>query len=701
MQPGVTDDMRRGRLSLRSLAWHHLRSERASSAGVALALVLALLPAGLLVVESSGAGSDLRTALGASAGLTATLAKVETSQAFDSFQQQARAQVEPTMGQYLDGGSPRLTAGPYRASSINANPPAAPLDGTPFDVAYVADLAAHVDVREGLLAKPAASGGERTASMPIAMADRAGIRLFDLVCIGVPSQPNPADWCVRVTGLWRPTTGADPGWTAPGARLQLFTDRDQLFALIGLRTPLTTEAARQYRPRAAAIGQQDIATVEARVAELRAAAGAATVTSALDADLQRYTAARRVASFPLRLLTVALIPLSALLGVVLARWYVEARLHDLALLRARGWSRSRVQRLVLVEFALVGVSALAVGVVGLLALAWWAGRGTIAVGPLLPNQLDPLGVGPAALIPVATAVVWCGWLARWAADQSVLRLDHPEARASRVLSWPVADSGGLLVLPAALLLLLPRLVGTQRWLASGSLADLAALLLSVAGLAMLAVAALPALSLITEAPGRRRTDVQGTLAQWRLRRWWQRHSAAGFLMVFAFAVAAFAAVAFADQVLVRMGADQGVVGQGDAGGLAVGFACSLAMAILAFGLVFLFAARARVDDYTALLVDGLPVTAVRHSLDIEQRTVLLPGLLIGLVLGLALALATSAGIGLGGTAGTLASGRTPAAAILGLLMTIAIALPAGLLVARFVRQRTVDYQLFQRGQRAR
>src|SRR5258708_35983146 len=80
MQPGVTDDMRRGRLSLRSLAWHHLRSERASSAGVALALVLALLPAGLLVVESSGAGSDPRTGLAASAGRTATLTAAKRSQ---------------------------------------------------------------------------------------------------------------------------------------------------------------------------------------------------------------------------------------------------------------------------------------------------------------------------------------------------------------------------------------------------------------------------------------------------------------------------------------------------------------------------------------------------------------------------------------------------------------------------------------------
>jgi hypothetical protein len=656
-----------------------------------------MLPAGLLVVESSGAGSDLRATVAASAGITVQRAGMGGPQAFDAYQRQAQALVAPVMGPYVDGGSARISAGPYHIATVNSGAPVPPLDTIQVDVTYVADLAARVDVREGLLARPSASGGELTVSMPVSMADRTGVRLFDLVCIGSPSQA--ASWCARVTGLWRATADADPEWTARGARVQLFTERDELFALIGQQPPRVTRASRQYRPRAAAIAPPDVAVVQARLGDLRAAAGAAgagSVSTALDADLQRYATSRRVASFPLRLLIVALIPLSALLVVVLTRWYVESRLRDLALLRARGWPRSRVRALVLVELGVVGVSTLAVAVAGLLLVALLAGGGTIAVGPLLPNQLDPLGVGAAAAIPAVTAVVWCGWLAGWASEQSVLRLDHPEARTSRVLSWPVAENGGLLVVPAALLLLIPRVVGTERWLSSGTLADLAALVLSVAGLTLLTVAALPAMSLLAEAPGRSHVEVEWTLAQWRLRRWWQRHAAAGFLLVFAFAVATFAAIAFAGHELNRMGS----LGQGDAGGLAIGFASSLVVALLAYGLVFLFAARARSDDYAALVVDGVTVRTVRRSLAIEQHMVLLLGVAAGLVLGVVVAVATSAGVGLGGTAGTLGGGNTLLAALTGLIATAVLGASAGALVARTVRRRMVAFRLFELGQRA-
>src|SRR5262249_26036697 len=155
-------------------------------------------------------------------------------------------------------------------------------------------------------------------------------------------------------------------------------------------------------------------------------------------------------------------------------------------------------------------------------------------------------------------------------------------------------------------------------------------------LAMLVVAALPAMSLLAAARERRQVEVDRTLAQWQLRDWWQRHILAGFVIVFAFAMASFAAVSLAHQVLDRPAAGGSPLGVGDTVSLAVGFVGVLVIALLAYGLVFLFACRSRIDDYTALIVDGLSAARLRRSLALEQHTVLLHGLLVGLGLGLLL-----------------------------------------------------------------
>jgi hypothetical protein len=679
-----------GGLSLLRLAWRHVARERESSAGVALALFLALLPAGLLVVESSGARSDLQDVVAASDGVTVQRAGVADANAFDAFQRHANGEVAPRLGQYLDGGSERASAGPFRLDSIAAGATSGPAATAQVTVAYVADLAAHVRVTQGLLARRAPQGGEETVSMPQALADRAGVRLFDQVCIRPAPQTTSAEpWCARVVGIWRPSGGADSRWTAAGAPIQLFTGRDQLFSLTGRLPSPSVTAARQFRPRAASIALQDATAVADRVRETRASIAAARadqVRTTLDAELDRYTAARHVDSFPVWLLAAALIPLSALLAGVLGRWYVELRLHDLALLRARGWSVARVERLVLAQFAIVGASALAVAVVGVPALALRAGNGAIDVGPISPGQGDLLGVAVAVAVPVLAAGAWLTWLARWASRQTVLRLEHPESRPVRVPTWRGADVSGLLVLPAALLLLLPHLAGTERWLGPGAPDDLGALLVSVAGLVMLAAAALPAMSLAAEARGAQRSDVEATLARWQLRRWWHRHAAEGFAVVLSFAVASFAAVAFAYQELGQSAAGASALGQGVAGGLAIGFVCSMVAALLAYGLVFLFACRSRTDDYAALLVDGLPAASVRRSLQIEQHAVLAVGLLVGLALGLLLAWSNSPGTGSGG-------------AIAGLLATAAIGLGAGLTVARYVRRSAVGFRLVEQARR--
>lgn len=682
-----------GRLTVLRLAWRQLESERESSAGVAIALLLALLPAVLLFVDSAGARTDLRALVSGSGGVVVQRTGVADDATFDAFQRQAQGQVVPQLGQYVQDEGASGTTGPLRIDSVNSQPPSAPAGGAAVQVVYVSDLASRVDVSQGVLSKLGVTGGgDGSASMPQAVADRAGIRLFDEVCLRPQSaDPNGAPTrCVRVVGLWRPSGRADPARPAANPGIQLFTERDEFFGMVGLQPSRSADAARLYEPRPAAVAAQDATSIAERVRAVRASViGSRTgeVRTTLDTDLERYTAARNAAGFPSRMLTAVLIPLLVLLAGVLARWYLAPRLHDLALLRARGWPRRRVQLLVLAQFGILGVSALGVALLALLFLLWRA-DGAIGPGAPPPSRGELVGVAVAVGIPFLAAA-WFVWLARWASGQSVLRLDHPEAKPSRTLSWRGAELNALLVLPAALLLLLPRLAGSDRLFPSSALDDLAALGTAVAGLVMIVVALLPALSLVGEAYSRGRADVEGTLAHWQLRRWWQRHAAAGFLVVLAFATASFTAVAFANQV----GHGPGPLGSGVAVSLAVGFVTALGAALLAYGLVFLFAGRSRVDDYTALMVDGLSEAAARKSLEIEQHTVLVEGLGLGLVLGLVLVWASSTVTGAVGTA------MGPEAIFAGLVATAAIGLASGAAVARQVRRNAIAFGLVEQGRR--
>jgi hypothetical protein len=221
--------------------------------------------------------------------------------------------------------------------------------------------------------------------------------------------------------------------------------------------------------------------------------------------------------------------------------------------------------------------------------------------------------------------------------------------------------------------------------------------ISVAGLVLLVLATLPTMSRVAGPIGGDGGGLEGTIAKVQLRRWWERNAGPGFVVVLAFAVASYAAVALVDQVLNGPG---GALGLGIAVSLFIGFASALATALLAFGLVFLAACRSREDYYAALLVDGLPATTVRRSVEIEQQAVLVVGLVVGLLIGLVLVLATASGIGLGGQAGALATAPGLAAVIVGAVVTAVLGLVGGLTIAGGVRRGVVDFRLVERGWRA-
>lgn len=700
MPEAPSDSLRR--LSLLRLAWRHLESEKVSAVALAAALLLALLPAGLAVVEGWAAESELRATVTGSKGFVVEHPGVDGVQAFDSFQSRVQVQVRPRAGAYLDGGSEQATVGPLRIASVNVRPASGAPGAEGAAAMYVADLAARVEVLQGQLATGSAPSGDGTVSIPEIVADRLALKLSDVVCLGAPvtQAAGAAQWCARVVGLWRPTAAADPGWTAPNTPLAFFTDRDELFSLAYLQPSRTANAARYYRPAEAAMTPDDASGIAQRLRDLRAslsAAGIGQVRSSLDSDLERYATDRRPTSYTSRLLAASLAFLAVLLTGVLGRGYLESRLRDVGLLRFRGWSPRRVRRLVLLEFAMVAAPAVAIALWGSLALIWHSLNGPSPGGPALASgQRSQLGwIGGALGAPLLAAVGWLITLAWSASLQRAVRLDHREVTSSRLLSWRGTEVSSLLILPAALLLLLRRLVGIELPAAPSVLDDFIAVLMSVAALVLLAIGLLDLMSRASEAVRRRRSDLEATLARWQLRRGWQRNTLGGLLIVLAFPVATFAAVGLAAQALGGSLLRRDPFLQADTLNLTIGFVAAVTIAMTAYGLIFWFVCRLRMDDYAALLMDGLALPALRRSLRIEQHAVLSVALVVGVGLGLVLVWANLPDIVLPGRRNATTNFASPVAVVVGAVCTTVTGVLVGAIVAWLVRRRAVSFSLLQ------
>src|ERR687886_2406033 len=129
-----------GRLSTQRLAWRHLRYDRGSAAGVAAALLLALLPAAVLGVERSSTASELRSLLSRSGGLSVESRAAVDAQGFDAFQGQVSALVDSRMARYLDGAAEEATVGPVPLDPGRSPDHAPLLASASVTVAYVSDL---------------------------------------------------------------------------------------------------------------------------------------------------------------------------------------------------------------------------------------------------------------------------------------------------------------------------------------------------------------------------------------------------------------------------------------------------------------------------------------------------------------------------------------------------------------------------------
>jgi hypothetical protein len=576
--PGVARG--EGGLSSRRLAWLQATQRRGPAVALWLCLAAAVaLPALLLAVDAMAAESGLAQTLDLDGGFSVRQDAGDVD-AFDSLTRQVDARATARTGTALVPLGALAAVGPLRVLTLRTDPASGELASRPLTAVYAEHLAAHVSVVAGELPPEGLAGGETAVSMPLAAADRLGLRLSDRVCGDFGAAAGAQrQWCARIVGLWQPLAADDPFWAGAPPGMELAMGRYDLFALARLGPPRPPSATIRYwaaRDAATPGGTAALAgSLGALAADLRSPQRR--VDSQLDRSLAAFDAHERRVSAAIRALTalVAVLGLGAV-GLAAGR-LLDGQRRELALLRARGWARERAWLVAFGGLGAVGVTAAAAAIGACLAAAaaltlTGSGLSVLTLRPSdVPGMLVSLAVVAAALVALLAVQ----------AARAVWRDPRPSAAAP-----------GFVLLAAA--------------------------------------AALAAPAALT--PGR--AGVPGALAHLQLARRPFQHAGAAFVVTLATAGALFAALALAaglaTEVALWLGLDVC---------LAAAAAGGLLLALTVYRLHFRATTRLRLREYAGLFAHGLPPEVVGRSLAFEQAVVAGTSVLAGFVLGAALALA--------------------------------------------------------------
>lgn len=626
-------------LSRMRLAWLQVTHRRGWAAALWLCLVATVaMPAVLPLIAAMAVESQLADILASDGGLTVGQSTPGVD-AFAALQRSVDLAVSARTGDAMVPVGGSGTGDPLSIASVNEAPAPRQTAAALLTPVFADDLARHVVVVAGEL-PPEALGGETAVTLPQAGADQIGLHLSDVFCAGFAGANGPrAAWCARVAGLWQPTDPRDPYWGGRPPRLQVSMGRYDFFQLLRQRQPPgTAQATLRYWADPQAVGVDRASSLAAQVRALRQdlRSPGRTVTTVLDASLARYDDRRRGVSAAIQLLGAAVTLLGLFVVTLVGARFLDGQAGDLAVMRARGWPRRRVWRVITAGMAVLAVGALPAGI-AVSALILY-GLGLTGSG-LTPRWLHPDDVAVAAAMLVASAVVLAAVLGVLAA-RVVSREVEPTLEApfrTPASGPPSALTVLLLVLVGLPALCLPRLPGVDQL--TGGAPPWAAGIIALApalGLVLLTGAAVRLYPLSWAAPGRR--GVGGILAGWQLERRPEQHAGAAFVLVLAAAIAIFAALGVAAAYAAQGADSQPVLQVGLQAGLLLGAAVGLGLALAAQGLHFRSTARRRLREYGGLFAHGLPPRQLARSLAAEQVATARASLLIGTLLGLALGL---------------------------------------------------------------
>jgi putative ABC transport system permease protein len=236
------------------------------------------------------------------------------------------------------------------------------------NLAFATDLDQHIDVVDGRLPQ-VTSEGPVEVLISEALASELGFQVGeDYLVLGPKENPTAMSIPVRITGVWRARDPADPYWFyRPEAFDEtLFVSEAIYTARVVPRNPKSIYVALWYLiTDGSSIRSADVPAVSARIARTNNEANSILPGARLDISpagaLGRHQAQVQRLTIILTVFSMPLLGLIAYFVILVAGLVVQRQSNEIAVLRSRGASRLQVLGVYLLEGALLGALALALG----------------------------------------------------------------------------------------------------------------------------------------------------------------------------------------------------------------------------------------------------------------------------------------------------------------------------------------------------
>jgi hypothetical protein len=551
----LTRNLTPTRLALARIA-HQRALASALVIGLGAALALGSAVPLLQAVAGEVALRSTLDTLGGKQFLTVEDFNVRDPSAFDAFQSDAQQHVSASLGSLVAPGAQWSALGPVTPATINGV-------SIHFDVgevlptaAHYRDLAGHVQVIAGRMpADRASSSGDLPAGIPEFLSKQMGLKVGDQLCFpGIPrgnllrpGQPFlPSQVCLRVSAVWKASRPGEGYWAGAPPGQILAMSLDDFYSFVqGYFGRSNTDTGHYFFPDLSRIDTQNAASVAARVNRLRGyfqVRREGLFSSGLDSSIRALATRQQTAAVTIQLVASGLIVIALFAVAFAATHYLDGQTRELSLLRARGWPRIRVWRLLVIQFALLAVVAVPAGLVAA-GLAVAVASATVFAGSRRGLATDELvAVAPALGLVLAAGLVVLGVAAARASRRDVLEVRRSASRPVSTPWWRWANLD-LLGVPLAIVLL-----GESRLRGGGQVRDVSAsddplsLLLPSIAFVLLALASLRLLPLVAALARRLARGVPGSLAVWQLTRQPAQHARLALLLTLTVSVGVFSSV---------------------------------------------------------------------------------------------------------------------------------------------------------------
>ncbi len=356
------------RLGIGRIALRQLRSRPAPAIAEGLILAAAAtLIASVVLIQGNITDQGLRStivAAGSGANVIIEQDGIAQPAAYDAFQQLAAERVRAQLGNTVTPGAQFAVSNTLSAQNLDCTVEGPPVQ-CKLSVATYAGINNHAHIVSGRWATDARQGTDWEFTISAQATDQTGVPLHLTIgneyCFqNLAVRTNkPQIWCGRLVGTWLPTSITDPYWAGNVPDSDVIVTHSSFFQILVEIPDAVGASDQQYSPNTNAIHASDANTIVAGVNRLRgySLSSNGVFVSALDSTVSGYLARQNASSGPILVTTLGLLVIALAAMGFAAIYLLQSHVPQVALWRARGWSRPRVWSLYSTEFTVLAAIA--------------------------------------------------------------------------------------------------------------------------------------------------------------------------------------------------------------------------------------------------------------------------------------------------------------------------------------------------------